>query len=90
MPTRIVARLRMISRMAALNGWMDLINTMAAPIDSGVKMHTVNMKLWNIGSRSVRRSSSVCSSALMQLRALDAMFPWVSIAPLDLPVVPDV
>ena len=90
MPTRIVARLRMISRMAALNGWTDLMSTMPAPIDSGVKMHTVNMKLWNIGSSSVRRSSDVSSSALMQLRTLDAMFPWVSIAPLDLPVVPDV
>ena len=45
MPTKMVARLEIISRIAALNGWRDLISTMPAPIDSGVKMQTVSMKL---------------------------------------------
>ena len=46
--------------------------------------------VWNSGSTTSATSSCRKSSSTTTLSAFQVMLPWLSVAPLDPPVVPDV
>ena len=46
--------------------------------------------VWKIGSACSSRSSAVKRQASRSVAALEARLPWLSMAPLDRPVVPEV
>ena len=56
MPTNTVTRFFLTARMSLLNGRMDFMITVLAPIRSGRFMHTVAAKEWNKGKMQIKAS----------------------------------
>ena len=65
-------------------------STTSAPFWKATSVVTLSPPIWKTGAAVSVTSSARQSSVCMQLALFHQMLPWVSIAPLGLPVVPDV
>ena len=61
-----------------------------APETSAILVATNRPWVWKIGSACSRRSSLVKRQTSFNVSALEARLPWLSMAPFERPVVPDV
>ena len=61
-----------------------------APAISVTLVATNRPWVWKIGSACSSRSSGVNRQTSRSISAFDARLPWLSMAPLERPVVPDV
>ena len=63
---------------------------MELPAVSVTLIATNSPWLWKIGRAWSKRSSAVKRQTSLSVTALDSRLPWLSIAPLERPVVPEV